>query len=313
MKTSTQKKLLTLLRMPKHELHSAIKEHVEWRETHEQTISTLRNLKVWYKKFRAFLYQYDTRNISLTNQGIGKDYVEWMEGTGVANSYIIGHFKTFLATINRLGIYHDFNRKELFRGYAKESKANEDFFLTDEEVKQLLGLTLYEMKGIILDRFIVSCFTGCRRSEITSVEILDDNTLRYTSMKTKKDILVPFNAIVKPYIESGRFRTNLKDVEEQQLNVVLQAILKKLKWNDPVKKYRLIGKKKQMSVIKRYKAITFHSARKFFGKMLLDRDVSMYKVSQLLGHASIDTTQKYYAALTRDKMINEANQLISNF
>ena len=314
MKVKSHNAHLKLLRVAKHELHQAIKEHVEWREEHEEVKNTLVNLKVWYKKFRLFLYQYDVRNVSMSEDGIAKDYVAWLEDQGYANSYVKHNFKHFLATINRLGIYHNLGGKELFRGYATESKANEDYFLTNEEVKQLINLQVdNDIERIVLDKFLVSCFTGCRLSEIDTVAIEDDSTLRYWSTKTKKSMLVPFNQIVRPFIESGRYTTNLDGKNNYLKNDTLHKILERLGWTQEVKKYRLIGKVKEMYSVPRYKAITFHSGRKFFGKMLLDMDVSMYKVSQLLGHSNIDTTQKYYAAVTRDKMLSETNELINKF
>lgn len=315
MKLNNHDKLIALLRLPKHELHSTIKEHVEWRKENETNASTLRNLLGWYSRFREFLYQYDTRTVSLSNQGLGRAYLAWLETKGFANSYLRYNFKTFLATINRIGLHHDIKTKELFRGYAKESKANEDYFLTDAEVKELLSLEIEDnlLERTALDAFIVSCFTGCRKSEIPTVVVVDDKTLQYTSIKTKKDIRVPYNKVVRPYIESGHFKAPIGEFNLRQQNAVLHTILERLGWNDPVKKYRLMGKKKEIYTVPRSKAITYHSGRKFFGKMLLDMNVSMYKVSQLLGHESIDTTQKYYAALSREKMMDETNELISNF
>lgn len=315
MKLKSHDQLLKLLRVPKHELHSVIKEHVEWRRENEPTANTLNNLNTWYKKFRVFLYQYDKRNVSLSNQGIGADYLAWLSDQGYANSYVVAQFKILLATISRLGIYHNIETKELFRGYAKESKENEDYFLNDDEVKQLLNLEVEDnmLRRICLDAFIVSCFTGCRFSEIRTVRELDEKTLIYQSSKTKKDIRVPYNKVVKPYIESGHFKAPISEYRWNLMNYELTSLLKSLGWDAQVTKYRLMGKKKLSYVVPRYQAITFHSGRKFFGKMLLDMNVSMYKVSQLLGHASIDTTQKYYAALSREKMMDETNELINNF
>lgn len=315
MKLKAHDQLLKLLRIPKHELHSVIKEHVEWRIENETTANLLANLKVWYKQFRKFLFQYDTRNVSLTNKGIGNAYLEWQQAKGYSNGYIKHNFKTFLATINRLGIYNDIKSRELFRGFVKTSRANEDYFLTNEEVKELLALKIEDsmLERVALDAFIVSCFTGCRVSEIVSVEAVDEDTLRYTSIKTKKHVLVPYNTVVKPYIESGHYKAPIARFRREQLNANLHDILKRLGWDEPVYKYRLLGKEKKPYAIPRYMAITFHSGRKFFGKMLLDMNVSMYKVSQLLGHSSIDTTQKYYAAVTRDKMMKETNKLINKF
>lgn len=315
MKAKNHKRLLELLRVDKHEFHKLIRSHIEERNDKETVARTLINLNGWYKKFKMFLYEYDRRNITLNNKSLGSDYVEWLESKGYANSYVQHHFKQLQATLNRLEIHHNFNFKELFRGYAKESKANEDMFMTNEEVKQLLNYKNYvsELELIVLHRFIIACFTGCRKSEITSIDVASDKTLSYVSSKTKKALVVPYAKQLKPYIESGHYLLVLSVFDHANANDVLHKLFKRLGWDSTVVKYRLEGKTKRSYEVPRYDAITFHSARKFFGKMLLDMDVSMYKVSQLLGHSSIDTTQKYYASVTREKMMEETGELINNF
>lgn len=313
MKPKNRNALLSMIRYKKHDLHKLFKDHVEWREIHEEKKNTLIALRQWYRNFTKFLYQYDTRNVSLSNMGIGKAYKEYLEIKGYANWTVQCHFKTMLATTNRLGLTHDLSGKELFRDYAKHSKANEDHFLLDEEVKQLLSLNLKnKAERIILDRFLVACFTGCRVSEIASVEVVNEETLKYRAIKTQKDILVPYPDHIKPLIESARFKTVLTTTYINN-GKFLHIILKRLKWNKKETVHKLYGKKKVATKVPRHELITFHSARKFYGKMLLDRDVTMYKVSQLLGHSSVNTTEKYYAALSREKMIKETVDVVNKF
>ena len=229
------------------------------------------------------------------------------------NKGIIDFFKTFQATLNRLDILHGFRLKELFRDFATVNKANEDHFLTNEEVKELMDLKVTDPKErITLDRFLVACFTGCRMSEVISVKVINDNTLQYTSVKTKKDILVPFSNQVRHLFINEEFKDEIPR-RSHQGNPVLHKIFKRLKWNDTVKIYSHHGKVKTSTDVPRWKALTFHSSRKFYGKMLLDMDIPIYKVSQLLGHSSVVTTEKYYASLTKNKMIDEVKDKINNF
>ena len=314
MRIEQHRKFEQLLRIEKHQLTAAIKKYIDYRIKTEQVTRTKMAYSNFYKKFRKFLYGYDKREVLLSSNGIGKDYVNYLLGLDLSNTTIKHQIDLLIVVLNQLDLHHDVRVKVLFKGMARSSRENEDYFLTNEEVKQLVNYKPRDkVEQVMLDRFLVACFTGCRISEIQTVKILDQNRLKYTSTKTKKDIIVPYNKMVRPYIESGLFLTKLKIEHEFKANKFLHQILKRLKWNNQVTKYRAAGKKKTRYNVPRWQAITFHSARKFYGKMLLDLDVPLYKVSKLLGHTSIAVTQDTYAAITREKMVDEVNELIDKF
>ena len=56
------------------------------------------------------------------------------------------------------------------------------------------------------------------------------------------------------------------------------------------------------------KKITFHNARHSFAVLQLDFGTDIYTVSQLLGHASINSTQ-VYAKIVDEKKRQAANRL----
>lgn len=58
--------------------------------------------------------------------------------------------------------------------------------------------------------------------------------------------------------------------------------------------YLFICKKKYLKVIGREDA-NFKAFRSTFGKLLLDAGINIKYVSQLLGHSSVETTEKHYA------------------
>lgn len=314
-RTSTQNRHAELIRVVKHEFQAMIKEHVKWRKKHDACPTTYL-LEMWYRDFARYLYTLDQREITLNNAGFGVKYIQWLMDKGTIGNYRIRNmYDTMLATLNRLDIMHGFRSKELFRDFAKVDKSNEDFFMTNEEVKELLDLEVEtKLERIVLDRFLVACFTGARISEVTSIKVIDEGTLQYTSVKSKKDVRVPFSKQIKYAFLDEVFRERLVKTEyKYSENRVLHQIFKRLKWTDKVKVYKQHGKNKTSSMVPRWKLLTFHSARKFYGKMLLDMDVPIYKVSQLLGHGSVVTTEKYYAALTKDKMIDEVQDKINSF
>lgn len=314
MSLKNRRLLLDLISVKKHDLHQAIKDHVEERKEKEEKKNTFIALFYWYRRFRSFIYGLDQRSVTLSNRGFGKPYKEFLEGRGNANWTVRLHLNQLTAALNKLDIPHELDVKKLLKDYSKKSVASEDYFMTDDEVKQLLNvkLRLKKEERIILDRFIIACFTGARLSEIPTVRI-DVAGLKYTAGKTSKDVTVPYSENVIPFIESGQYKIKMKTQWEINQNGVLHDILKRLKWNSPITVYTCKGKNKTSKDIPKYKAITFHSARKFFGKLLLDRGVSMYKVSQLLGHASVVTTEKFYAALSKDKLIEETTEVLNSF
>lgn len=307
--------LIKLFTIPKHELNDVAKKWIAKRKTADISLATLRNSEQWYRRFRRFLYQYNKRDVVLDNKLFGKDYVDWMIKEKLGNTYIKKHLVIFLIFLNAIEIVHGLSVKILLKNCVKAEKVDDDVWLTKKEIKQLLNLKWKDQReSLILDRFIIACFTGCRRSEIDNLEIVDDKTLQYHTSKNKKTIKIPFINELRPYLVDDDFKyssgiLNTKDhIKESE---TLTKIFKHLGWNQMVKKYRLVGSKKTMYKVPRHTAIRFHAARKWYGKMLLDMDVPMYKVSQLLGHSSIVLTQSTYASISRDKMIDDVNDLIN--
>ena len=317
MKIKNQKTHLTnIFKIPKHDLTKLVKDYIEDRRKTEEVRSTMDNFNVWYKAFRLFIFGYDKRDVVMDNKRIGKDYVNYMLTMGLSNSTIKKNVVMFMTVINKKELVHGLGTRQLLMDFAKPDPSNDDWFMTEKEVKQLLKLEWPDKRErLILDRFIIACFTGCRRSEIDTIEILDDKTLQYHTTKNQKSVKVPFSNQIRPYLvdDEHKYGVILNWTDRGNEGATLSKIFKSLGWTKMVKRYRLTGKKKTMYRIPRHDAIRFHSARKWYGKMLLDMDVPMYKVSQLLGHSSIEITQRTYASLSREKMIDQVNDLINKF
>ncbi len=308
--------LRKLFTIPKHELTKICKDYVANRDKTDEVRSTANNYRLWYVQFRKFIFDYNKRDVILDNKGVALDYMNWMLARKLANGYIKKHLVIFQTVLNHEEIVHGIHIRNLMRNFARPDRSNDDWFMTEKEVKQLLKVKWpVKRERLILHRFLIACFTGCRKSDIDNLEILDDKTLQYECRKNRKAIKIPFSDHIKPYLMDDDFKYGviLNTSDRKNEADTLRKIFKSLGWTQMVKKYRLVGKKKTMYKIHRYDAIRFHSARKWYGKMLLDMDVPMYKVSQLLGHSSIIITQQTYASLSREKMIGEVNDLINKF
>lgn len=58
------------------------------------------------------------------------------------------------------------------------------------------------------------------------------------------------------------------------------------------------------------KNITIHSLRRYFGTMLMEQDVSIYKIKQWLGHHSVIVTETYLSS--NYETLRESAKLITN-
>ena len=58
------------------------------------------------------------------------------------------------------------------------------------------------------------------------------------------------------------------------------------------------------------KVITTHTARKSYASVLYQKGVSIGVIAKMLGHTSEKTTQRTYAFLTEDNVLNEAAKIL---
>ena len=58
------------------------------------------------------------------------------------------------------------------------------------------------------------------------------------------------------------------------------------------------------------KTITTHTARKSYASVLYQKGVSIGVIAKMLGHTSEKTTQRTYAFLTEDNVLNEAAKIL---
>ena len=312
-----REKLLHLTKISKIGLMKVVKDEIQKMREDDLSHHTMIDYEAWYKDFNRFMYGYKHKNIGLNDSTFGKDYINHLLSRGLSNSTIRKHWKNFMKIINSSGLVHDFNTKVLFRNLKTVRKEDVDFFLEERHVKDLIS---YQTDDInirrIVDRFLISCLTGCRKSEISSVRVCGEEGneyLVYTMAKTKKDNAIPYINMIKPIIERGYYKEDLTAYGETNVNRVLKDVAGTFNWRGKVNKYLMYGKKRKKRTLEKSQAISFHDGRRFYGKMLLDRGMSIYKVSKLMGHANVEMTIKCYGFLNKNKMMDEAKDLLNNF
>ena len=136
-----------------------------------------------------------------------------------------------------------------------------------------LNLIFAEMRDISFNSFVrFAYYTGARSGEIRSIS--RDNILEGS--------LVVRGKTGRRYVKLNTQAIAILDRQESLWNYSRDYVSHKFK-----KEVRRLG----------IRNARFHDLRRTFGLNLIKQGMSIYKVSKLLGHASVRTTEQHYAPL----------------
>lgn len=163
-------------------------------------------------------------------------------------------------------------------------------FLSSEELKRLWDTPFPNKNKQIADAFIVGCMTGLRVSDLCKIKHSDvvDGFLQYRQKKSSKQFhYLPLN----PQAQSL--------INEQDRNPLTDIIFWKLPNNvsDTAKILRKWATDAGVT-----KHITWHVSRHTHATILLNEGVDLFTVSKLLGHYSVNTTQRYAKVVNKSKV-----------
>ena len=162
-------------------------------------------------------------------------------------------------------------------------------YLTLEEMKQLFEATNHNPKWQERDQAILACLyhLGLRVGEACNLKLedinLENNTLLIKTSKTgfARQLPIPVNAqyIFRNYLEINEIQPNdyfLQGLKKQINKQIIGRVLKNLKAKTTIKK-----------------RIYAHLLRHSIATQLLKNGMELEKISQFLGHRSMESTQKY--------------------
>ena len=162
-------------------------------------------------------------------------------------------------------------------------------YLTLEEVKQLFEATKYNARWQERDQAILACLyhLGLRVGEACNLKLedinLETNIILIKTSKTgfARQLPIPANSkiIFKNYLEINEIQPNdyfLQGIKKQLNKQVIGRILRNLKAKTTIKK-----------------RIYAHLLRHSIATQLLKNGMEIEKISQFLGHRSLESTQKY--------------------
>ena len=167
-------------------------------------------------------------------------------------------------------------------------------YLTKEEVQALISKSC--RRDDLKNAFLFSCFTGLRFSDVTRLtwKNVDGNVLRYKQKKTNDEVVTAMPDLARRFLPEFAGDMN--------------ALLFNIKYTYQIS--RDLQQWVESAGIK--KRIRFHCSRHTCAVLLLDSGANMYLTSKMLGHASMRTTEKFYADII-DKRKEEAAENLNKY
>lgn len=185
-------------------------------------------------------------------------------------------------------------------------------FLTESEVRQLLQIDDDSVAGR-RDRAVLELLyaTGLRASELCGLDLadvdLEANTARVLG-KGQKERLVPFGSVARRSLEGWfavRQRWAPADTAGREADAAVFLTPKRRRLR-PADLRRLLDERLERSALD--KRVTPHALRHSFATHLLNAGADLRAIQELLGHASLATTQRYtHLSTTRLKAIYDAS------
>jgi integrase/recombinase XerD len=192
--------------------------------------------------------------------------------------------------------------------YAKTPRRLPRTILTDKEIKKLFKVINIDMPLGYRDRAVLEVLysTGIRRQELLNLKLEDidyeKGFLRVNRGKGDKDRIVPLGKIACKYVENyiKLVRIDLARIRNSEY---LFLTLAGTRMEETTLRKRLHRYVKRAGI---NKIVTPHVFRHTCATHLLQKKANIRCVQEILGHKSLDTTQKYTQITITD--LKEAHQ-----
>lgn len=261
----------------------------------EETYSKkyIRSIKLSFKMFEEFLGDKEIRDIS------PKDIERFVLHTfRRAPSSSDLYYRTLKAAFNKGLFWGYLSANPFVKVKVPKHISHIPVFMTSKEFNHLLNFVADEVYKEI---FITAFYTGMRQAELLNlkwdaidfkkVELIVKNSDDFTT-KSKKERTIPIHDSVLSILKKRRKDNNSIYVFSNKNNFKFHQDTISHKFKKAVRDSNLSD------------SYNFHSLRKSFASNLAQKGVSLYVIKDLLGHSSIQITEKIYAHLNTESLTN---------
>ena len=223
------------------------------------------------------------------------DYQGFLIKEGLSNSSCNIHFKFISSFLNWLYEFEHISKYPEIKKIKPLAIPTKAIFSLTEDEERAIVQNCKNIEDQLLTLLLFS--TGMRRGELVQIKVSDiqgDKLLIHRKENKEQKIKLTPEALflIKAHLAQRKDKSEYlfcgssgKPISGETVRLRIKDVAK----NTNIPKERL-------------EKITPHVARKTFACLLLDNDVSIKVVQQLLGHASVSTTEKYYATVSDKKL-----------
>lgn len=237
------------------------------------------------------------RNVRMDS--VCHDWIErWrasMVNHGLSENTIKGRLKQ-LHCLTQEAIKRDILTGDPFKWITIGNMTPRPEFLTKQEIRKLERVKLTGREAKVRDLFLLSVYTGLRWSDLTTLDEADisGGIIRKRMYKTKRDVTIPIKTLFwgKGQQILDRYQPITRLCRCVKCNSTANRIIKDIA--------------KRAGITKR---VHFHLARKTCSTMLNALGLPAGDITSILGHAKIETTQKYYIFGKEESLIKSSRKL----
>ncbi len=277
-------------------VYKSVKNHLQAYQDATRNKVTFDNIDYsFFQKFQTFLIQRTKKNKA-------GEISPMLNNTTIAKA--LSTLKTFLGYARKHGI----KVNESYRDFTIKREKLEVIALSQEEFDSLLQEDLTDNKrlGKVRDIFCFACATGLRYSDIAQLkrEHIADNLIKLTIKKTKTELTIPLNSISASILEKyNDLNKPLPLISNQNLNYYIKELCKKAGINQPIEIVRFYGKKREVNTYAKHDLIHFHTARKTFVTLSLEKGMSAEEVMTISGHEDYKSFSRYVKVTENRKKV----------
>lgn len=255
----------------------------------DQALSKETIEKWYYSKSHLERFVGDKFKMSEIRKGFEHKYYTYLIQLGTMHNDHAVRNVNYLASVLDYAVQERLLEHNCIAGHGLKKDAPKDIvYLTSEQVELIEGMTFENAFQESIDLFLFICYTS-----------LDNNELRVFDADTH----IVGNSIVMVRGKTIRYRS------KQYIPILPKAKRLLEKYNNKLPVHQTYTLNRYLHVIEKLLGfkdnLTTKVGRKTAGMFFLINDVPLEVVSRILGHKSIQTTQRHYADVLNSRMVIE--------
>lgn len=293
--------------------NSAVTEYLLVKETEGLTKDTLKNFKSILHKYMDYCREAGSRSPSDVPKTLFRQYIRVL-ATKYSNIYVNSQ-------ISKIRGFYGYLLDEEYITESQDPTVRSKFLpkeekllviYNDQEVAELIYAAGNQKNRFHAerDKLIIMILADCGLRVHELVSLLDENVTTdsifvHRAKKYKQRMLYVTPEVAKQLLKYRRIRDSyFKHKDASTANTLFLNYKGEQLRNDGVQKMmkRLAPRVKLRPTVRN----SPHTLRHWFAQSQLQNGVSIYTLSRLLGHESINTTQAYLKGIADENLINSA-------